>query len=76
MNILSHFLNFIFPSEALSYAINYPLKVAFSKLGFLQEINGLFSQSSKKLLSVSHFIDMFCVPFLLLNSYFLTGLEI
>ena len=36
MNVLSHFLNFIFPSEVLSYAINYPLKVAFSESGFSQ----------------------------------------
>ena len=34
MNVLSHFTNFIFHSEVLSYAINYLLKVAFSKLGF------------------------------------------
>ena len=36
MNVLSHFPNFIFPSEVLSCAINYLLKVAFSKLGFSQ----------------------------------------
>ena len=34
MNVLIHFPNFIFPSEVLSCAINYLLKVAFSKLGF------------------------------------------
>ena len=34
MNVLSDFPNFIIPSEVLSFAINYLLKVAFSKLGF------------------------------------------
>ena len=34
MNVLSHFPNIIVLSEVLSYAINYLLKVAFSKLGF------------------------------------------
>ena len=32
MNVLSHFPNVIFPSEAFSYAINYLLKEAFTKL--------------------------------------------
>ena len=36
MNVLSHFPNNMFPSEVLSYAVNYCLKVAFSKLGFSQ----------------------------------------
>ena len=34
MNVLSDFPNFIIPSEVLSFAINYLLKVIFSKLGF------------------------------------------
>ena len=34
----SHFPNFIFPSEALSYAINYFSKVAFTKFRFSQAI--------------------------------------
>ena len=34
MNVLSYFPNFLFPSEVLSYAVNYLLKAAFSKLGF------------------------------------------
>ena len=34
INVLSHFPNYIFHSEVLSYAINHLLKVAFSKLGF------------------------------------------
>ena len=41
-NFLSHFPNFIFPSEVLSYAINYLLKVAFSKLGFTQAMQQFF----------------------------------
>ena len=45
MNVLSHFPNFIFPSEVLSYAINYLLKAAFSKLGFSQAMQWfLFSK--------------------------------
>ena len=36
MNVLSHFPNYILPSEVLSYAVNYLLKVAVSKLGFSQ----------------------------------------
>ena len=34
MNVLSHFQNFLFSSEVLSYAVKYILKTAFSKLGF------------------------------------------
>ena len=36
MNVLSHFPNFVFSSEVLSFAINYLLKVAFTKLQFSQ----------------------------------------
>ena len=36
MNVLSHFPNYIFPSEVLPFAINFLLKVAFSKLGISQ----------------------------------------
>ena len=42
MNVLRHSPNFIFPSEVLSYAINYLLKVAFSKLGFTQAMQWVF----------------------------------
>ena len=34
MNVLSHSPIFLFPSEVLSYAVNYLLKASFSKLGF------------------------------------------
>ena len=34
MNILSYFPNFVLHSKVLSHAINYLLKVAFSKLVF------------------------------------------
>ena len=36
MNVLTHFPNFISPSEVLSYAINYLSKVAFTNLQFSQ----------------------------------------
>ena len=36
LNVLSHFPNFIFPSEVLHHAINYLLKVEFSNMGFAQ----------------------------------------
>ena len=48
MNVLIHFPNFIFPSEVLSYAINYLSKIAFSKLGFTQAMQQFFTESSKK----------------------------
>ena len=41
MSVLSHFPNFIFPSEVLSYVIKYHLKVAFSKLGFCPMVSFL-----------------------------------
>ena len=47
MNVLSHFPNFIFPSEVLSYAINYLLKVAFTKLRFSQAIMVSFLKAKK-----------------------------
>ena len=41
--VFSHFPNFIFPSEVLSYAINYLLKLALSKLGFSKAMQRFFS---------------------------------
>ena len=42
MNVLIDFPNFLFPSEVLSYAVNYLLKAAFSKLGFSHAIQWFF----------------------------------
>ena len=57
MNALSHFPNFIFPSEVFSYAINYLLKEVFTKLQFSQAMQWfLFLKLKKKIKTNSSLI--------------------